>query len=183
MRTETEKDVAQTTNPVILMQPIRKTLLGLFALSLVLVSCGEKPYYETYIDTDKEGWKKEGIAKFELEIEDTNSAYLVYFNLRANSNYTFSNLYLFRKIYSEDGLEYSDTAELTLADPYGKWLGEGLGELKTFSRIYRKEPLRFNRPGIYRFEFTHAMRENPLQGIEDIGLTIYKKEHGEAESH
>jgi len=122
------------------------------------------------------------VARFEVEIEDTMSFYAVFFNLRANNNYPNSNLYLFRTIYSEEGIEYRDTANLTLADPYGRWLGEGVGDLKTFQRIYRKQPLRFAKPGTYTFEFVQAMRIDPLQGVEDIGLSIYKQGNGEEEN-
>lgn len=134
--------------------------------------------YEKYLSVNTKGWYADSTAKFEVTIEDTTVPYLVVFNLRANDNYPYSNLYLFREIKSEGRLEYQDTALVTLADQYGRWLGDGLGELKTFSRPYRAQPLRFNRKGNYTFSFTHAMRNEVLQGVEDVGLTLYKKENG-----
>ncbi len=155
-----------------------------FAFVLILLNaCEESPYYESYLEVDGGAWHADSLASFEVDIEDTLSSYPIVVNIRANDNYPYANLYLFRKIYSEEGLEYSDTAEFKMADAYGRWLGEGIGELKTFKRVYRKEPLRFNRSGKYRFEFVQAMRENPLPGIEDIGLTIYKNTYGEEEDH
>lgn len=151
-------------------------LIGLFSLS----SCEETPFYEEYLAIDGSTWQVDSVARFEIEIEDTLSTYPIVLNIRANDDYPYANLYLFRKIYSEDGLEYSDTAEFKMADAYGRWLGVGIGELKTFKRVYRREPLRFNRPGTYRFEFVQAMRTDPLPGIEDFGLTIFKNEYGEA---
>ncbi|WP_421751553.1 gliding motility lipoprotein GldH [Croceimicrobium sp.] len=157
--------------------------LFLFGLLANLAwACSEKPWYENYEPVAAEGWFADSIASFEVEIEDTLSSYLIYFNMRGNNNYPYSNLYLFRKIYSEEGMEYSDTANLTLADPFGKWLGEGVGELKTFQRVFRREPLRFTKAGTYRFEFVQAMREDPLPGVEDIGISIYKQENGEAKN-
>ncbi len=153
-------------------------LLGLFLIS----SCGERPYYESYLEVKEGTWYADSLASFEVEIEDTLSSYPILVNLRANDKYPYANLFLFRKIYSEEGLEYSDTVEFKMADAYGRWLGEGVGELKTFTRVYRKEPLRFNRAGTYRFEFIQAMRMDPLPGIEDVGLTIYKNTYGEEEN-
>lgn len=160
---------------------IRKLgLLFLFSgLVIGLGSCEEQPFYESYLSIDSGKWQADSVARFEVDIEDTLSSYPIVINIRANADYPYSNLYLFRKIYSEVGLEYSDTAEFKMADAYGRWLGEGVGELKTFQRVFRKEPLRFRRAGTYRFELVQAMRQDPLIGIEDIGLTIYKNEHGE----
>lgn len=156
-----------------------KPLFSIFALSLAIIACEPQPYYESYLPVTKDGWFADSIARFEVEIEDTLSSYMVIFNIRANSDYPYSNLYLFRSIQSEHGLEYHDTANITLADPYGRWLGDGIGELKTFQRVYRNQPLRFSKPGTYTFEFVQAMRMEPLVGIEDLGLSIYKEEHGE----
>jgi gliding motility-associated lipoprotein GldH len=134
--------------------------------------------YESYLDVNSKGWHQDSTASFEVTIDDTTAAYMVIFNLRANDDYPYSNLYLFREIQSETVLEYQDTAAVKLADEYGRWLGDGLGELKTFSRAYRAQPLRFNRRGTYTFSFTHAMRVEVLKGVEDVGLTLYKKEDG-----
>ncbi len=163
------------------MPRIWAPLMLLFLLGLGLSSCEEQPFYEAYLEIEKGAWQADSIARFEVEIADTLSSYPIVINIRANDDYPYSNLFLFRKIYSEDGLEYSDTAEFKMADPYGRWLGEGVGELKTFKRVYRREPLRFRRAGAYRFEFVQAMRQDPLPGIEDIGLTIYKRADGETE--
>jgi gliding motility-associated lipoprotein GldH len=159
-----------------------KTLLALSFLALFW-SCSEKPFFEVYHQIEAEGWSADSVQGFTVDIDDTSTAYTVLFNLRANDLYPYSNLYLFRSIYSEEGLEYSDTANLKLADPYGKWLGEGVGELKTFQRLYRAEPIRFNNRGSYRFEFTQAMRQQILPGVKAVGLTIFKEENGKEESN
>ena len=152
-------------------------LLGL------VVACEPGPMYENYLLVESVGWHQDSTASFQVEITDTNAPYMVIFNLRANDAYPYSNLYLFREIRSEEGLEYRDTAEVTLADAYGRWLGEGIGELKTYSRPYRAQPLRFNRKGTYTFTFTQAMRTAQLPGVEAVGLTLYKEENGKEENN
>lgn len=155
------------------------TILGLYLMG---ISCQEQPFYETYVPVNNAGWYADSIASFEIEVEDTLSAYRVELNFRANNSYPYSNLYLFRKIYSEQGLEYADTANLIMADAYGKWLGDGFGELKTFKRVFRRQPLRFSHTGTYRFEIVQGMREDPLIGVEDIGISIYKDLDGKKEN-
>lgn len=153
----------------------------LLLLSIALSGCQEQPYYEQYQEVAPSGWHKDSVKSFAVEIEDTTATYAVIFNLRANSQYPYSNLYLFRNIGSEAGKEYADTANLTLANAYGEWLGTGVGDLKTFSRPFRAQPLRFNRRGTFRFNFTQAMRRDTLPGVEDVGLTLYKQENGAQE--
>lgn len=154
-------------------------LIALIAwLSASLSSCEESPYFEEYLRVSDKGWQADSAASFTVEINDTTAAYALVFNLRANDNYPYSNLYLFRKILSEESIEYADTAQIILADAYGRWLGDGVGELKTFQRPYRKEPLSFRKKGIYTFEFTQAMRNATLAGVEEIGLSIYKIKNG-----
>jgi len=158
---------------------------SIFLLPLLLLffsSCGEEPFYEEYISVNDAGWIADSIASFELEVDDTVSAYRVVLTFRANNDYPHSNLYLFREILSEDGLEYRDTANFILADPYGKWLGDGMGELKTFARLFRRQPLRFNKKGTYRFRLEQAMRVDTLKGIKDIGISIYKEANGKEEN-
>jgi gliding motility-associated lipoprotein GldH len=154
---------------------------GIFkALILVASLCGcePAPYYEKYLTVPQASWHKDSTATFEVEIEEINTPYAVVFNLRGNDNYPYQNLYLFREISSQEGVEYTDTAQITMADTYGRWLGEGIGELKTYRRPYRAQPLRFNQTGTYTFKFTQAMRDTLLNGVEAVGLTLYKEENG-----
>ena len=148
--------------------------LALVALLVLLgTSCKQSPVYEEYLQVGEEGWHQDSTAEFKVEIEDTTNPYVVQFNLRANDNYPYANLYLFREVSSAADLEYRDTAQIILADRYGEWLGEGIGDLKTFRRPFRNQPLRFNEPGAYTFSFTQAMRKDQLEGIKSVGLTIY----------
>jgi len=160
-----------------LLRPYGKSAIrcSSFVGLLILLSsaCKQSPVYEEYLQVDQKGWHQDSTATFEVEIDDTSRPYVVQFNLRANNNYPYSNMYLFREVSSAADLEYRDTAEIILANRYGEWLGEGIGDLKTFQRPFRNQPLRFNEPGTYTFSFTQAMRENRLEGVKSVGLTIY----------
>jgi len=130
--------------------------------------------YEEYVEVSDSGWHADSVVHFTVDIEDTAAAYQVAWHLRHNSNYPYSNIFLFREVESEKGIEFADTAEFPLADAYGKWLGKGVGELKTNTWPYKKQLLLFNEPGEYRFSLQQAMRTERLTGLEDIGLSIYK---------
>lgn len=143
----------------------------------VLASCGPSPIYEDYVPISKNGWHKDSLVSFTVEIDDTLATYQIVWHLRNNDDYEFSNVYLFRAVASDRGLEFSDTAQFDLADAYGKWLGKGVGELKTNTWPFKQGYLQFNRSGNYTFTLQQAMRVEYLKGVEDVGLGVYKIEN------
>lgn len=155
---------------------ILNRVLIFWAFIGLLVSCTSKPYYEEYMEIPSSGWNQDSVAKFKVKVDDTISDFLIGINLRNNNNYPYSNIYLFREIYSPKALEFRDTMEFILADDYGKWLGKGVGELKTNQWQFASRGLRFKKRGTYTFTLCQAMREENLIGIEDIGITIFKSD-------
>ena len=83
------------------------------------------------------------------------------------------NLWLFVEIHFPDGIAERDTLEIMLADHRGKWLGHGLGS-KFDSRIFLRKDVIFPITGKYIFLYEQAMRDEPLTGIDDMGLRIEK---------
>jgi len=83
------------------------------------------------------------------------------------------DFWLFVDIHSPEGMVARDTVKIMLADHRGKWLGHGLGSKFDTRLVFRKN-LRFPASGKYLFEYEQAMRDEPLSGIEDIGLRIEK---------
>lgn len=144
-----------------------------------LYGCGNKPYYEAYVEIPESGWRADSIITFDVTVDDTSAGFLIQLNVRNNSSYPYQNIFLFREIHSPRGIEFRDTAEYPIADAYGKWLGEGLGELKTHQWAFSPRALHFRKSGKYTFSVQQAMREESLKGIEDVGLTIFKASSSE----
>ena len=97
----------------------------------------------------------------------------MYVNVRNSNNYKFSNLYIFMHTKWPTGENETDTLQLFLASPDGKWLGNGLGDIYE-NQIQLKQNFKFYRSGQYRFTLEQAMRLNPLPGIIDMGIRIEK---------
>ena len=147
----------------------------LVASGLILLhSCGKKAYYESYKHIPNAIWYAEDTAFFDVEVKDTSSEFLIVVNLRNNNDYPKSNIYFFREIRSSRGIEFRDTISYFLADNYGKWLGQGIGELKTNQWPFAPKGLRFRKKDTYTFVLTQAMRLDSLPGVEDVGITLYK---------
>jgi gliding motility-associated lipoprotein GldH len=61
-----------------------------------------------------------------------------------------------------------------LAEADGKWWGSGLGDIFS-NQIKVMENVKFPRKGVYSFSVEQNMRDNPLLGIEDIGVRVEKR--------
>jgi gliding motility-associated lipoprotein GldH len=149
-----------------------KTLLfGLIVLVGILSSCNRSVLYDDNYINEKDMWPMHEKAKFDVNVEDTTSFYSFYILIRHTTEYPWANLQLFMKTGFPDNTYAVDTLECFLARPDGKWLGKGRGYHRD-NKILLQKNVRFGQSGLHTFEFTQAMRQDPLPGIESIGLRI-----------
>ena len=146
-------------------------ILGIFVI--VLSACNKGVLYQKYITIPDNTWVIKAPVTFKVDINDTLNYYNIYVNVRNADSYTYSNLYLFIDVTSPAHANKRDTLECVLADPSGKWLGDGLGDIWDNKILYKRN-VRFPKMGEYNFTYTQAMREEKLQLIMDVGLTIEK---------
>ncbi|MFV0593594.1 MAG: gliding motility lipoprotein GldH [Draconibacterium sp.] len=139
----------------------------------MLAACQPKIIYEKYKEIDQRSWDKDSLAIFEVPVSDTTHNFDLYLNIRNDVDYKYSNLWLFIKIEEPNGKSIDDKFEITLADPTGKWLGEGMGGLKTREILYRRN-IFFPDSGNFKITLQQGMREDVLKGISDVGVRIEK---------
>lgn len=149
------------------------TIGAILALFLVAGSCKKNIVYQSYQHINHSDWQQDSVLKFYLDIPDSTKIYNLSLNVRNEGQYAFSNLWLFVKIIPPKGEIFADTVELTLAEPSGKWLGSGLGDLYDRKYPYR-QAIFFPMPGFYTIEVQHGMRSETgiLKGIQDMGVTL-----------
>jgi gliding motility-associated lipoprotein GldH len=154
--------------------PMRNICI-LLLLAVFFQSCDSGMIYDHHYTLAQGGWAATDTVVFEVTVNDTLSPVDVVISVRHGGDYLYANLFLFVGIQSPDGVNLRDTVELVLADPRGKWRGDGFGNLRHYQQMYRKN-VRFQVPGIYRFTLEQAMRtnNNELQHVEDVGLRISK---------
>lgn len=148
-----------------------RNLLSIVALLVIFCSCDPKRVFEKNIQVNPNGWKVGEKVLFEVPITDSISLCNFYINLRHTESYKFSNLYLFIDTDLPEGNYARDTVELILADKTGKWFGKGFGKLKEYHVMVRQSIV-FPVTGKYIIGIQHGMREENLQGIEDVGIRI-----------
>jgi gliding motility-associated lipoprotein GldH len=154
---------------------MKQTFIYLLLLAIFagMISCDRRRVFESYKELDKNGWNKDSVVVFKMDLADTIRNNNLFVNIRNKGNYPYSNIYLFLTILSPDGKSRTDTVEFTLAEPSGKWKGSGIGGLYD-NQIEYKSSVFFPKKGTYTFSIKQGMRDNVLQGIRDIGIRVEK---------
>lgn len=145
--------------------------LGLFIA--LFVSCDTNRIFEEYYPINSGSWHKDSLVVFNIPINDTLQNNNLFINIRNDINYGYSNIWLFVNIQQPDGMAVKDTFEMVLAEPSGKWLGQGFGGLKTRQAMYRNN-VYFPNSGEYKISIQHGMRNPILEGIRDVGFRVEK---------
>jgi gliding motility-associated lipoprotein GldH len=149
-----------------------KLILQLIVVVFLFASCTSNNLVDTNEEVAENNWTYAKAAKATLEIKDINKSYNFYFKLRHTSAYRYSNIYVMVRIKG-NGFNKSTRYEFKLATSTGEWLGKGSGDIYTnnFSLL---NDYRFAKAGKYNIEIEQNMRDNPLIGISDVGITISK---------
>jgi len=114
---------------------LNKTCFFLFILTLF--SCNNPSFLE--FKNFKNGWNKYEELEFRLITESPNTSKDVFFILRHNQDYPFSNIFLISELYFENNEIEIDTFEFKLANARGEWLGQ-----KKISVVEHRLPFKKN---------------------------------------
>ncbi len=147
--------------------------LLVFAFALAFYSCDQTRVFDSYREIPESDWHKDSILFFDIPVTDTIQNHNLLIQVRNETSYKYSNIWLFIEVAQPGGETIRDTFEIVLADPSGQWLGKGFGGLKTVQSVYRRN-IFFPASGNYRLSLQHGMREEFLQGIHDIGIRVEK---------
>ena len=152
----------------------------LLCLLISVASCNSNLEFSKYQSLNEGSWTIDQPVIFEFSDLDSVQTHHMFFNVRNDNNFEFSNLFLITELEFPDGNTQKDTLEYAMAEPTGEWLGKGLGSVKE-SKLWYKESIVFPDSGVYKVRITHAMRKNGdvngisvLKGITDVGLEIEK---------
>lgn len=141
--------------------------------SVFILSCDKNAVYDKNISIPKHVWSSGDTLSYYVNIADTVHSHNIYLNIRNSHNYEYSNIFLFISTFAPNGNFIKDTVEITLADKTGKWFGKGAADVFSLQVPY-KIKIKFPFKGIYLFEIQHAMWNNNLKGIIDVGLRVEK---------
>ncbi len=158
------------------MRPLMVRISGFslaVLLALAIVACDPSRVFDEYRPIPSTSWNADSVVTFNFSIARTNQNNNLWFNIRNDNSYEFSNLWLFVTIVPPSGAAVTDTVQVILADPSGKWLGRGFTGTYDNRLIYRRNVF-FPESGEYSLHIRHGMRPQNLSGITDVGVRIEK---------
>ena len=149
-------------------------ILFLIGTIVIFISCDSSIVFEEYKSFENQKWNTDSIVLFNYFTTDTTSKNIIKIKLRHTVEYEFQNLFLFIKA------EKKDTIEIQLANKEGRWMGKGVGDIRTVEFVYKNKEV-FSKKGDFIIEIEQAMRYGDferiqqLKNIEAIGLSIEKQ--------
>ncbi len=150
----------------------------LFSTILLLFcayGCDNSRIFEEYRPVKDHQWLHKDTITYQVNIQDTNSHYNIYLNLRNKINYPYRNIWLLFKTVGPDNQTSKSKMNFKLANKKGQWLGQGLGDI--YDHRYRiSKKAKFRHLGNHTFRINHLMRKDTLPGIMNVGLRLEKAE-------
>ncbi|MBA3828848.1 MAG: gliding motility lipoprotein GldH [Taibaiella sp.] len=154
----------------------RYVIIVLLLSTVFFAGCAPSPYFQREEPVPQNAWQYQYQPTFKFEVSDTTVLYNLYFLIRHTDVYPYSNIWLW--VYSKTP---GDTAfnktrlEIPLAEPSGKWLGRGMGEIwEQRMPITGTNSMSFHKKGKYEIRFEQNMRVNPLPEVLHVGLRVEK---------
>lgn len=139
-------------------------------------ACGEEGTYYQFKEIKNAEWLQGDTLIFEIDSTEIelNIPYSVSIEITNNNHYPYRNFWCFVEDNIQNDSIYEKTSlEFVLADELGKWNGSGFGALYQ-SSFSLKEQIRFGENRNYKIKILQGMRDEPLAGIEKIGINIFK---------
>lgn len=152
---------------------MRLTGFVILVCSTLLMGCENDAFINKTVELKDAAWSFNDPMKISAEIEDTTGTHNFYIQLRHGGNYKYQNLIVFFKTFYPNNTYTVDTIDCPLAEPSGRWLGSGLGDILD-NRILFKINHKFPQSGTYNFELQHAMRPDTIHEIYDVGLIVQR---------
>jgi gliding motility-associated lipoprotein GldH len=147
-------------------------------VSLIYCSCSQQGDYYHFREIKSGTWSQHDTLKFEIDSMDIepNVRYNISIEITNNNDYPYSNLWCYiENNIANDSIIDKTSHEFILADVFGKWNGSGFGALYQ-SSFQLTEQITFKEKKNYQIRILHGMRDEPLTGIEKVGIWIFRND-------
>jgi gliding motility-associated lipoprotein GldH len=152
-----------------------RKLLFIASILVLFVSCDPARVFDDNKTIPGDAWYFKNTVPFEVQVIDTTKLYNVYVNVRINSDYKYSNIFMWLNTTNPQKKMDQRRIEIRLADEGGKWLGNGLGDIYDYQfPVFQK--IKFPNSGFYRFELEQNMRDDTLLNVKAVGVRVERAE-------
>lgn len=157
----------------------RRAYLAIVALCILafLPSCSKSNIvYYKFHEVKNNKWSKQDTLVYTVDpiLFETGVPYKVSIDLVNGANYPYQNIWFYIQHNLEDSTGFKKEAvQYNVSDEYGKWHGAGFGSLYQLPLVY-KDTVVFKDKRPYQFRILQGMRDEPLVGINKVGIRVQK---------
>lgn len=148
-------------------------IISILIIVFICLSCEKRETYYRFSELKDASWSRVDTLYFDIDsiYVPLNTPLDVTIELVNNSDYPYQNIWLYALDNFEDSVFTLEEKQYELADKLGKWHGSGFGSLYQLPLLYKKNVV-FSEKRNYQLKIVHGMRDEPLFGIEKIGVKI-----------
>jgi len=148
-----------------------KYLMFLMMVIALCQSCNSDVLVDTFEAIPNQNWTYSKPIKAKINVTNHQKSYQINVHFRHTLDYKYANIWLRFQIIGPDKEAHIERQEFQLALPNGEWLGKGSGSLYSYELLY-KDHYKFDQNGEYTIIVEQNMRDNPLTGVNDVGLKM-----------
>lgn len=148
---------------------MKKIIIPIFLF--FCIACHSSAVFEKYEKLPDETWDRYYPIEITANIPDSGQ-YNIKLCLRHTTDYEMANLWCFISTRSHASQQLKDTVNIKIAEPDGRWLGEG-GTIKTLEQAINRNPIALPQ-GQVVFRIEQGMRIDEMKGVKDIGIKVEK---------
>jgi len=159
----------------------RQTIFAATTLLLLFLGCKSAAVFEKTTAIPKFQWKADFPCEAEFDITDTAASYNIYLVFRHTDAYKYNNVWVNAGFQTPGKPMIFKKLNFVISDErMSKWKGTGMDdiwevrELFPADSLFSGNPTRFTNPGHYRFKLYHAMYDEPLDQVMNVGVRIEK---------
>lgn len=142
----------------------------LFLSLLVFASCTEQPMYEKVYSFDNKRWDQDVKPVYKVKVDDIDQEYDFTLTLRTTTDYKYSNLWVFMKTETPDGMVERKPFEIIVANPDGSWVGNKTGTIVETPLYFRRRKLPVR--GEYTFTIEQGITQSEIDEVLDLGFRV-----------
>ncbi|MFT5778911.1 MAG: gliding motility-associated lipoprotein GldH [Crocinitomicaceae bacterium] len=140
------------------------------AVSALLFSCGEQPFYEKVYSFDGREWPQDVKPSYEVDFQKIDVEYDFTLSLRTSIDYQYSNLWVFMKTETPDGTTAREPFQIKITNDDGSWIGENSGSIVTTQLYFRRRQMPIK--GIYKFTLEQGITESKIDEVIDLSFRV-----------
>lgn len=154
-----------------------KPLFFFLLMTVLFAGCNENRIYsESSTLSDNYEWVKSDNRVFKFEIIDTVPSYSLTMSFRYAYGYPYKELKVQAVRTDPKGKQSTARYSLSVRDEDGKYVGDAAGDIWDSEHLVIPE-IKFNLPGVYKYEVTHDMPVKNVVFAMEIGMIVAKLEN------